>query len=93
MLEIHYDNRNDLEKELIDFKILFAYHSNKIENEEINYHDTREVFENGKVIGFTGNTRTLFEIQNQKECYEYLLDKLIKKEPISISLIKEIQKQ
>lgn len=93
MLEIHYDNRNDLEKELIDFKILFAYHSNKIENDEINYHDTREIFENGKVVGFTGNTRTLFEIQNQKDCYEYMIDKLANREPISISLIKEIHKQ
>lgn len=40
--------------------------SGKIENEEITYHDTREIFENGKVTGFTGNPRSLFELQNQK---------------------------
>ena len=35
MLKISYKNKNDIENELDDFKILFAYHSNKIENEEI----------------------------------------------------------
>lgn len=90
MLKIEYKTKNDIENILDDFKILFAYHSNKIENEEINYHDTREIFENGKVVGYSGNPRTLFEIQNQKECFYFLLDKLVKKEKISIDLVKQI---
>ena len=92
MLKLEYKTKNDLEKELYDFWILFAYHSNKIENQEIDYHDTREIFDNGKVQSFSGDPRTLFEIQNQKECYYYLLDKLEKREKISIELIKEIHK-
>ena len=36
--------------------------------------DTRDVFEDGRAVGFTGFVRTLFEIQNQKECGELLLD-------------------
>ena len=78
---------DDLALRLDNFRILFAYNSGKIENAEINYHDTREIFENGKVVGYTGSTRTLFEQQNQKVCYDFLQDKIIAKEPLSIGLI------
>lgn len=80
----------DLDKYLDSFRILFAFHSGKIENEEITYHDTREIFENGRVVGFTGSPRALFEQQNQKLCYEFLKEKIVKQEPISIQLIKEM---
>lgn len=79
-----------LELALDNFRILFAYHSGKIENTEISYHDTREIFENGKVLNFTGDPRTIFEQQNQKVCYTFLVDKILKKEPITIGLIKEV---
>lgn len=46
------ENISDLDKYLSNFRILFAYNSGKIENEEINLHDTREIFENGKVLNF-----------------------------------------
>ena len=62
---------DDLALRLDNFRILFAYNSGKIENAEINYHDTREIFESGKVVGYTGSTRTLFEQQNQKVCRAY----------------------
>ena len=81
---------SDIDKYLHSFKILFAYNSGKIENGEINYYDTREIFENGKVSSFTGNVRTLFEQQNQKDCYEILKLKIILKEKISVGLIKQI---
>ena len=84
------DSKEKLENVLDNFRILFAYNSGAIENSEITYHDTREIFENGKVISFTGNLRTIFEISNQKTCYEYLLDKIIKKEKISENLIKKV---
>ena len=41
----------DLDTALDNFRILFAYNSNVIENPETTYHNTREVFENGKVVG------------------------------------------
>ena len=62
---------DDLSLRLDNFRILFAYNSGKIENAEINYHDTREIFESGKVVGYTGSTRTLVEQQNQKVCRAY----------------------
>ena len=90
MRRIYYRNRDELDAALTDFRILFAYHSNRIENEDTDYHDTRDVFENGKVYGYTGDPRTLFEIQNQRDCYYLLLDRIVAKEPLSISLIREI---
>ena len=78
---------DDLALRLDSFRILFAYNSGKIENAEINYHDTREIFENGKVVGYTGSTRTLFEQQNQKVCCDFLQEKIVAKEPLSIELI------
>jgi Fic family protein len=83
---------NDLEKYLENFRILFAYHSGKIENEEITYNDTREIFENSKVYNYTGSPRVLFEQQNQKLCYEFLKEKIVDKEKISIELVKEIHR-
>jgi Uncharacterized conserved protein len=82
----------ELDKYLDSFRILFAFHSGKIENEEITYHDTREIFENGKVVDYTGSPRALFEQQNQKLCYEFLKGKITAKEPLSLELVKEIHR-
>lgn len=83
------DNESDLDLALDSFRILFAYHSGKIENAEITYHDTREIFENDKVLGYSGNPRALFEQQNQKLCYEYLKPKLVKRESLGEALVLE----
>ena len=89
---MNYSTKKEIEDQLNDFRILFAYNSNRIENQEITYNDTREVFEDGKVTGFSGDPRTLFEIHNQKKCYEFLLDKLVEREEISAELIKQVHK-
>lgn len=77
---------------LDSYRILFAYNSGKIENDEINYHDTREIFCNGSVSSFTGDPRTLFEQQNQKLCYEYLKEFIVGLKPLSVELVLEIHK-
>jgi len=79
----------DIDRRLDNFRILFAYNSGKIENGAITYNDTREIFENGRVLNYSGNPRTLFELSNQKICYEFLKPKIVAKEPITITLIKE----
>ena len=79
----------DIDLRLDSFRILFAYHSGKIENPEISYHDTREIFENGRVVNFTGSPRTIFEQRNQKLCYDFLKPRIIAREPITIELVKE----
>ena len=83
---------DDLDNELENFRILFAYHSNVIENSNITLHNTRETFENSKVVNYSGDLRTLFEIQNQKNCYDFLKEKILKKEPLKKELILEIHK-
>ena len=88
--EIKKESKEDYLNILESFSVLFAYNSGVIENDKITYHDTREIFENGKVINFTGDLKTLYEINNQKDCYEYLLDKIVKKTPISEQCIKKI---
>lgn len=80
----------DVDIKLHNFRILFAFHSGKIENEQIDYHDTRDIFENGKVSNYTGDVRTLFEQKNQKDCYEMLKAPIVNKQPVSIELIKKI---
>lgn len=82
----------ELELRLDSFRVLFAYHSGKIENEEVTYHDTREIFENGRVVGFTGSPRTLFELQNQKVCYELLKEKIILRQPLDLPLVLEVHR-
>ncbi|MGI6783341.1 MAG: Fic family protein [Aminivibrio sp.] len=84
------ETASDLDKYLHSFRVLFAYHSGKIENEEITWHDTREIFENGRVTGFTGNPRVLFEQQNQKLCYEYLKEKIAARAPLDLRLVREV---
>jgi Fic family protein len=80
----------ELDMRLQSFRILFAYNSGKIENAEITYNNTREIFEDEKTPSFCGRPDTLTEISNQKKCYEFLLPKIIKKEPITLALIKEV---
>ena len=73
------------------FSIAFAYHSGKIENDNITYHDTREIFEHDGVTAYTGDLRTLFEIRNAKEAYEMFLSSFQGKRSLDEAFIKELQ--
>ena len=84
--------REELAGALSDYRIYFAYNSGKIENPSITYHDTREVFENGRAVSFTGDVRTLFEIQNQKECSEILFDAFGSRRAIDEALVLEVHR-
>ena len=84
--------RSELETLLVDYQVYFAYNSGRIENDAITYHDTREVFENGRAVAFTGDVRTLFEIQNQKECSELLLDAFDARRPIDEAFVLEVHR-
>lgn len=65
------ENRSTM---LEKFSITYTYNSGKIENSLITYHDTQEIYEHGRVVSFTGDVRTLFEISNLKESWEWLLN-------------------
>lgn len=87
------DSIEKLDQQLSNFRIIFAYNSGAIENSQITYHDTREIFENGKVVNFSGDTRTIFEIENQRKCYNYLAPKIINKDPITSDFVKNVHYQ
>ena len=67
--------------------ISLAYHSGKLENEAITYNDTREIFEHDRVVSYTGDLRTLFEIRNAKDAFGELLGAFEKKLPLDEALI------
>lgn len=48
------------------FKIGYSYNSGHIENPEITYHDTAEVFDKNGISNFTGDIRTVYEMNNLK---------------------------
>ncbi len=75
---------------LENFTILFACNSANLENINITYHETKELFDNGKCINFTGDISHVLEVANQKRTYHIILKNLVSNTPISIGLIKEI---
>lgn len=84
-------NDAELAEALNGHSITFAYHSGKIENDKITYHDTREIFEHDGVTSYTGDLRTLFEIRNSKEAYELFLTAFNEKRAVDETLVKEFQ--
>lgn len=83
----------DLAEALNGHVISFAYNSGKIENDNITYHDTREIFEHDGVTSYTGDLRTLYELRNAKIANEYFMDCFGKKAPFDEVFIKELQKR
>ena len=82
-------NDAELAEALNSHSITFAYHSGKMENESVTYHDTREIFEHDGVTSYTGSLRTLFEIRNAKEAYALFLTAFRDRRPVNEALIKE----
>ncbi len=82
----------ELSEVLNGHSILFAYHSGKIENANITYQDTREIFDHDGVTSYTGDLRTLFEIRNSKEAYEFFLTSFHSKSSLNETFIKELQR-
>ena len=89
--EIKTDAR--LAEALNGHSIAFAYHSGRIENDKIAYHDTREIFEHDGVTSYTGDLRTLFEIRNEKEAYELFLSAFGDRRDMEETFIKELQQK
>lgn len=84
-------NANELASVLSSYSVNFAYNSGKIENDEITYDDTREVFDKDGVTSYIGSTKTLFEIQNSKAAYERMLTAFDNEQTVNEEFLKEIQ--
>ena len=83
----------ELAEALDGHSIAFAFHSGKIENDRITYHDTREIFEHDGVTSYTGDLRTLFEIRNAKEANELFLCAFRDRRPFDEAFICELPLQ
>lgn len=81
----------ELAEALNGHSIAFAYHSGKIENANITYHDTREIFEHDGVTSYTGDLRTLFEIRNAKAANELFLAAFQERRPLDEAFVREMQ--
>ena len=82
----------ELAEALNGHSIAFAYHSGKIENVNVTYHDTREIFEHDGVTSYTGDLRTLFEIRNARDANEFFLTAFQARRSLDEGFIKELQK-
>ena len=78
----------DLDAAVNGMAVLLAYHTTKIEEPGVTFDDTREIFEHGRVIGYTGNIKELFALRNAKRGWDELLDAFEKKDKIDESLVK-----
>ena len=82
----------ELAEALNGHSIAFAYHSARIENENVTWHDTREIFEHDGVTSYTGDLRTLFEIRNGRDAHELFLNAFQQKRPFDERFLKDLQK-
>lgn len=73
-------------------RISYAYHSGRIENDSVTYHDTMEIFEHDGVTSYTGDLRTLFEIRNAREAYDFFLAAFSEKRALDEPFIKKLQR-
>jgi Fic family protein len=86
----HIDDATKLSAYLNGFAVHFAYNSGAIENAKITYHDTHEIFENGMVINYTGDLKTLYEIENMKHANDLILKWFDDRVEITQDKIKEL---
>ena len=73
--------------------VAFAYHSGKLENPNITYSDTREIFDHDGVSAYTGDLRTLFEIRNARDAHELFLASFDARRPLDEGLVREFHKK
>ena len=81
----------ELSAALSGIRVSFAYNSGKIENDNITYNNTREIFDHDRVTAYTGDLRTLFEIRNAKDADELFLYAFGQKRRTDEDFIKEMQ--
>lgn len=78
---------------LNNFNIVFTCNSNSIEDINVPYHTTREIFEDAVLSSVSGlRPRDIFEVKNHKFAYDKMIRSLVTKEPLSVELIKDLHK-
>lgn len=76
---------------LSDFSTAFAYHTCKMEHPGVQIQTVREVFDQDKVTGYTGDLLTLLMIRNARSAYELFLSSFADNRPLDDALILAFQ--
>ncbi len=84
-------NSGDLDAVVNGQAITLAYHTTKLEMADVTFHDTREIFEHGRVTNYTGDVVSLFALQNARAGWELFLRAFDEKRAIDETLVKEFQ--
>lgn len=83
---------DDYATSLDNFKILYTCNTCCIEGENISYHNTREMFESGRVTNYSGKMSTLIAVSNQKLLFTNMINDILSRRVIDIGFIKEYHK-
>lgn len=74
------------------FLISFVSNTNQIENIDVDYNSTRELFESETVTTYTGDLRNIFSVMNNKSVAAYVNSQLHNCFPISKEMILEVHR-
>ena len=72
----------DLDELLRGFRPLFAYHDHLLEGREIPLATVEEFFKTGAVSQFSGDPKDLMLLQGQRNCYEYLRERVLARDDL-----------
>lgn len=86
----NFKTLDDFKIVLDNFKVIFTQNSLNIEDVDISYHQTRELFENGQLINYTGDVSHVLALQNHKYAYGWLIDNVVKRRKIDTKFILEL---
>lgn len=82
----------DLDELLRGFRPLFAYHDHLLEGREIPLATVEEFFKTGAVSQFSGDPKDLMLLQGQRNCYEYLRERVLARDDLEASLVLEVHR-
>ena len=82
----------DLDELLRGFRPLFAYHDHLLEGREIPLATVEEFFKTGAVSQFSGDPKDLMLLQGQRNCYEYLRERVLARDDLETSLVLEVHR-
>ena len=82
----------DLDELLRGFRPLFAYHDHLLEGREIPLATVEEFFKTGAVSQFSGDPKDLMLLQGQRNCYEYLRERVLARDELDTALVLELHR-
>lgn len=83
-----FDSEYDYHLALENFKIIFTCNSNSVENINVSYHTTRDIYEN-KTVSFIGDPKHIFAVSNQSNLFDVMFKDLVEDSILTVDLLKQ----